>query len=227
MEIIPELRPDPQLYEYWMLPVFFLSFLILAYVRFTYNKRILQLIRSSLRLQILRQVMREELLFSHRASILLFLNFILSSGMILYAASNYYGLDINGFEGIQRYGIITLAVLLLYLLKFTVILILRWLYSDHGVLREYLYEVFSISKLMGLFLLPLSLILVTVNIGLITQIMSFIAVLVALFLLLRTVQGLILSFDAPVSRIYIILYLCSLEIIPFLLLIGYLKRGMM
>lgn len=226
MEIEPILRPDPNLYAYWMLPVLILCALSIAYVRVAYTKRIQLLIRSTLRLQILRQVLREELLFSHRASILLFLNFILSAGLILYAVSTYYQVQVFGLLGIQRFAALTLLVLGVYLLKFFGILFLRWLYNDQGVLREYLFEVFSVCKSMGLFLLPLGVIIITVNVGDVPLWMGITGIVSLVFLLLRTAQGLALSFSSSISRIYIILYLCSLEIMPFLLLLSFVWKSM-
>jgi len=216
----PILRPDPDVFEAWMVWVFLLIIGLIAYVRVVYSKRIPLLWRTVFRLQILRQVMREELLFSHRASLILFTNFVLSAGLLLYAAGVYYGWIDRGGQGFMAFLILSFSVLLVYLLKFLLMRILGWLYNDTGLLREYRFEIFSVNKAMGLVLLPLALVAVTSNIGKLPTLIMIAIGFWAISFLFRLVQGLAMSFSYSVSRIYIILYLCTLEILPFVLLVS-------
>lgn len=220
----PELRPSPNLYEDWMILVFFLSLTILAYVRVVYGKRIQRLYSSLLRVQILKQVMREELVFSHRASVLLFLNFCLVISLIGVAAAKFYGWNVFGTSGMVLYGVFFVTVSGAYLLKLLVASILRVVLADPGLLREYLYVVFLVNKAAGIILLPLALGLIYLNVGALQQIFfACIAVLLILGLY-RIVQGALLSVGYRVPKVYIILYLCTLEIMPLLVIIGAMNR---
>jgi hypothetical protein len=197
----------------------------LAYIRMVYSKRFGLLFKTAARLQILRQVMREELLFSHRASLVLFAHFVVMASLIIYAAFNFYGVVDEESIGISLYLIVFFGLLLLYLLKFLFMGVLRWVYQDKGLLREYRFEVFSVSKILGIIYLPLALISVSVNVGKLEWVFPLAALLFGVSFVFRAVQGLAMSFSYNVSRIYIILYLCTLEILPFVLFLSLFNKS--
>jgi hypothetical protein len=208
-----------------MIAVFLIALAALAYIRMVYSKRFGLLLKTAARLQILRQVMREELLFSHRASLVLFAHFVVMASLIIYSALNYY--EVIGKEslGFSLYLIVLFSFLLLYLLKFLFMSVLKWVYQDKGLLREYRFEVFSVSKILGLIYLPLALISVSVNVGKLEWVFPLAALLFVISFVFRTVQGLAMSFSYKVSRIYIILYLCTLEILPFVLFLSLFNKS--
>ncbi|MFT5596722.1 MAG: hypothetical protein ACI8QH_001521 [Flammeovirgaceae bacterium] len=221
----PILRENPILFEPWMAGVFLISLGALAYIRMVYSKRFGLLFKTAARLQILRQVMREELLFSHRASLVLFAHFVVMASLIIYAAFNFYGVVDEESIGISLYLIVFFGLLLLYLLKFLFMGVLRWVYQDKGLLREYRFEVFSVSKILGIIYLPLALISVSVNVGKLEWVFPLAALLFGVSFVFRAVQGLAMSFSYNVSRIYIILYLCTLEILPFVLFLSLFNKS--
>ncbi|NEN23521.1 DUF4271 domain-containing protein [Cryomorpha ignava] len=215
-QLIPELRHTPNLYEYWMLAAFFVILVVLAYVRAAYTRRLFRLFSSLVRIQILRQVMREELVFSHRVSVLLFINFALVIGLILFGASKFYGWNFTQAEGWELYLIYVALVAGVYLLKLVLNFILRKVLHDPGIVKEYLFEVFLVNKALGVIFLPLAIAICFINVGSLNILFNVIGVLFLLFILFRLFQGLLMSFSYTVSRVYIILYLCTLEILPFM-----------
>ena len=214
--IEPVLRETPNLFEFWMLLVLLLILGIIAYVRVVYFKRLNRLFRSLWRIQILRQVMREELVFSHRASVLLHFNFVLVTSLIIYCWMMVVDLKTGALRGIFLYLAIALSLLGIYIFKLILNALLRRIFRDPGVIREYLFEVFLINKAGGIILLPLVIALIFTNIGN-AQILLLTALsLLLLFLVFRFVQGFRLTLNYRLSGIYIILYLCTLEILPFM-----------
>lgn len=225
IEILPELRPNPTLYEEWMLLVFLLVLLNIAYVRIAYQRRMQRLFDSILRVQILRQVMREELVFSHRASILLFLNFCLLAGLTTYLAFRWASFPLPFDQGWMNFMVFALGIALLYYGKLMLSRILRWVLQDSGLIREYLFEVFLINKVAGIFILPLVVGMAFLNLSQVGWLFIASCVLGLALFGYRIMQGLILSSAHAVSRVYIILYLCTLEILPLYLLVEAVKRG--
>ncbi len=221
----PILRENPILFEPWMAGVFLISLGALAYIRVVYSKRFGLLFKTAARLQILRQVMREELLFSHRASLVFFAHFVVMASLVVYAALNFYEVVEEETLGLSLYLIVLFGLLLLYLLKFFFMGVLRWVYEDKGLLREYRFEVFSVSKILGMIYLPLALISVSVNVGELEWVFPLAALLFGFSFAFRAVQGLAMSFSYNVSRIYIILYLCTLEILPFVLFLSLFNKS--
>lgn len=215
-EMVPVLRRAPSLFEPWMLIAFLIMLILIGYMRKSYARRLHRLFSSLVRLQILRQVMREELVFSHRISVLLFLNFAMVSSMILYGAAKYYGWSIFNLVGWELYLALLGIVISGYLVKLIVGFILRKLYHDPGLIREYLFEVILIDKALGIILLPFAIAISLMNVRSLNILFGIVVFIAVLFLIFRIVQGLIMSISYPVSRVYIILYLCTLEILPFL-----------
>lgn len=214
----PILRETPNLFEFWMLPVLLIILGIIAYVRVAYFKRLNRLFSSLWRIQILRQVMREELVFSHRASALLHFNFVLIAALVIYCWFKLENWEPANLGGLWLYLAIALSLLVIYIVKLLFNGFLRRLFRDPGVIREYLFEVFLINKAAGIILLPLAIALIFSNVGNAPTILFISGALLLVFLLFRFIQGIRLTLNYRLSGIYIILYLCTLEILPFLVL---------
>lgn len=215
--LLPELRQVPNLYEYWMLIAFFVMLSIIAYMRVAYTRRLYRLFSSLIRIQILRQVMREELVFSHRVSVLLFINFALVIGMILFGATKFYGWTVWSLAGWELYIALSAIVAGSYLLKLILSALLRKILRDPGLIKEYLFEVFLVNKAIGVVFLPFAIAISFINVGNLHVLFIIVGILFVLFVLFRLFQGLAMSLSYPVSRVYIILYLCTLEILPFMI----------
>lgn len=216
-DIVPELRQVPSLYEYWMLIAYFLMLTNLAYMRVSYSRRLERLFSSLIRMQILKQIMREELVFSHRVSVLLFINFAMVSGMILFGAFKYYDWHIFNFTGWELYLALVAAVAGIYLVKLIFNALLRKIINDRGLIKEYLFKVFLVNKTLGVVLLPFAIAIGFINYSYLDFIFITTGVLYACFILFRIFKGLSMSLSYAVPRIYIILYLCTLEILPLLI----------
>lgn len=160
--------------------------------------------------------MREELVFSHRVSVLLFLNFTLVGGLIIFCATKFYGWEVGGFEGWQRYLLIVGIVAGAYLFKLLVGAFMRRIFNDPGLIKEYLFELFLVNKAIGVLFLPFAVAVCFINVGRLNLLFSVAGITFVLFVIFRLIQGLRMSLSYPVSRVYIILYLCTLEILPFL-----------
>lgn len=219
IDINPILRESPNLYEDWMIGVIVLMFGILAYMRVTYSKRLGRLFSSLVRIQILRQVMREELVFSHRASVLLSINFVLVTALILYCGFKFFHWQSFGLDGFNLFCVLAGLITFIYLGKLVLTIFLRWLYKDQGLIREYLFEAFLINKAVGVVFLPIVFGVIFLNIGKVSLMFTVGAALAIAFFVFRIAQGLRMSTSYSVSWVYIILYLCTLEILPFVLLI--------
>jgi len=216
----PILREIPTLFRPWMIFVFLGSLSALAYIRLVYPRRFNLLAKTAFRLQILRQVMREELLFSHRASLVFFAHFIVMTSVIVYGALVHYDVVSMTKSGLGVFSAILLFILAIYLVKFTFLGFLMWAFEDQGLIREYRFEVFSINKILGIIYLPVAILTVTQNINQVEMILTVSAVIFLLSVIWRIYQGLVMSFSYAVSPVYIILYLCTLEILPFVLFIS-------
>ncbi len=224
IDIVPELRSAPSLYEDWMLLLFALVFIHIAYVRISYQRRLQRLFSSLLRLQILRQLMREELVFSHRASVLLFANFVLLLSLVFYLTAKFFEWSLPYGYGWLSYLVVVASIALLYFSKLMLGRFMRWLFKDGSVIREYLFELFLVNKALGLLLIPVCLAMAYTSAGSVILLLWLAAFLAAGSFLFRILQGLRISRSHRAHGVYIFLYLCTLEILPVLVIAEYINR---
>jgi hypothetical protein len=201
-----------------MLPVVLAILGILAYIRVAYTKRLPRLFSGVVRLQIMRQIMREELVFSHRASVLLFVNYVLAAALLVYAFAKYAGRLPEACDGQATLWAIAGVLLGAWLIKLATNFALAWLFQDRGLMREYMYEVFLIHKTFGLLLLPLTAAALFMHSAYVETVFMSAGALTAALFIFRLVQGAIMCTQYTISGVYIILYLCTLEILPLLVL---------
>jgi hypothetical protein len=136
----------------------------------------------------------------------------------------YWQWDFIVAHGVQRYGIISLAIASAYILKLIIASVLRLIFRDPGIIKEYLYVVFLVNKAAGILLFPLVVGLIYFNIGGVDNLILGVIILLSILLLYRTIQGLVLCSGYTIPWVYIILYLCTLEIMPFLIVMKILNR---
>jgi hypothetical protein len=216
---LPVNRNFPNLFESWMTLIFFIIFILFAYIKVNYGKKFEQIFNSVLRLGYLRQIMREEQVTTQRSSISLNIVFILMLGLFLYEFFVYKKLNIFEKKGILLYLLCILALSILYFGKYLVIKFFESLFQYKEPLEEYLYNTTQINKTIGILLFPILIVCTFINKDHVH--LFFISVVIALTILiiLRLLRGLAIGFSYNVSKLYIILYLCTVELIPFILLV--------
>ncbi|MFN2430786.1 MAG: DUF4271 domain-containing protein, partial [Cryomorphaceae bacterium] len=79
-------------------------------------------------------------------------------------------------------------------------------------------------KALGIILLPVAAGMVFLNITELDVLIPLFSGIFLLAVVFRLVQGLRLTFSYPIPGVYIILYLCTLEILPFVVLVLALQR---
>jgi len=209
----------------WLGILFLLIIAALTWVRFNYSKRFQQLFSAAINQRLMRQLMRQELVFSHRASIVLTIVFLFSLSAFLYVADTMFQWNILASSGFILWA---KYLLLLFLIYFVKLLAIEWvkLMSDGDFsLGEYEYDIFLINKASGLLILPFAMLgaylfksqaEVIIIIGLV--------LLVSLFFY-RWIRGLGNAIRLHVPVFYIILYFCTLEILPLAILQRVLTLG--
>jgi hypothetical protein len=117
----------------------------------------------------------------------------------------------------------------IYLVKFVVLKFIGWVFSISRATDIYIFVVFLVNKMMGIFLLPF-LILITFSEAQARQI--FITISFAMVLVLWAYRALAAYRPArneiKLTPFYFLLYLCAFEIAPLLLiykvLLAYLEK---
>ena len=193
-------------------------FLLLGLLHRAFEKYFNNLFRVFFRSTLNQRSVREQLLQSPLPSVLLNCFFVLSAGLyILFLLLHFRLLTSENFW--QNYVYCVAALSFVYIIKFIGLKITGWLFKMSELTESYIFIVFIINKMIGITLLPFSVLLAfTSGTVLITSLnLSWISV--ALLFGYRF----ILSYGATRKEIklnpfHFILYICAFEIVPLLLI---------
>lgn len=167
--------------------------------------------------------MREELVLSHRASLAVTSVFVLQFSLLWYLWQIRSGVTIASGSGFNLFWKLVVLVVLVYFVKIMLVRIIQWVIEGDFSLNEYIHTIFLGNKVLGLLLFPLLLFtLFTDYKG--SQLLLIIALAsVGLMYVFRLFRGAANALTQGIRPVYIILYLCTLEILPLMLFVKFIS----
>lgn len=211
--------PRPENFQPWIALVILLAFVLLVILRVFDWRRMKQLLSGITRISSVALYYREEYALTNRISILLTLNFLLCGALfITQVVSVFSG---NSFAG-QHFMLFLMVVgglFVVYLLKWLIILFFGLIFNIKEPASEYSYTVFLFNKALGIILFP-----IVIALAFAVQIDPHWIVLTGLvlwgiMLVYRILRGVLIGiYTAGVSVLNLFIYLCTLEILPFVLI---------
>lgn len=201
--------------ESWMLLLLLLCIGSLAFVRGFYRKRFSMLFQTLINWKLSKQIIRYEKVYTHPVNLLLLANFVICIPLFFSVAALKV-LDIP-YSAIKVFLFI-LAPLLLYLLaKFIGYQFSAWLLKEKEAINEYVFQANLFNKYLGVLFLVLVTLLIYSPIDPVKIIYLGFFILI-FFLVFQLIRGVIIGIQRAKNLLFIILYLCTLEILPWLIL---------
>ena len=189
-----------------------------ALIRIFFEKYFNNLLTLFFRVSLRQQQIREQVLQTPLPSLLLNILFVISGGLYSCFLLHYYHIG-EGTRFWKLYLYCMLALGCIYLVKFLVLKFLGWVFSISRATDIYIFIVFLVNKMMGIFLLPF-LILITFSdtatrevFITISLVMIFIMWIYRALAAYRPVRN-----EIKLTPFYFFLYLCAFEIAPVLLI---------
>jgi hypothetical protein len=192
--------------------------LFFAFIRMSFPKYLLDLFRVAFRTTLKQRQISEQLIQAPLPSLLLNSFFLFTVGLYIAFVLQHYHLAANyNFWLLYLYCFVALAVI--YLIKFLSLKFFGWLFNITATADGYIFIVFMINKIIGIYVLPF-LVLLAFTDETMYQV-AFIFSYVGVFALLA--YRFILSYGLVQNQIrlnpfHFFLYLCAFEIIPLLLI---------
>ena len=189
-----------------------------AIIKLIFNKYVNNLLGLIFRGSLRQKQIREQLLQTPLPSLFLNIFFVIVAGLyVLFLTQTYNIAPGTTFWLLLLYC--TLAVGLVYLVKFLVLKLTGWIFNMRDAADTYIFIVFLVNKLLAIFLLPLLIIMAFSAPGLSNIWLTLSYIMVAVFFAYRY----IVSFapvrrEVKVSQFHFFMYLCAFEIIPLLLI---------
>jgi len=157
-------------------------------------------------------------------SLLLNLFFVMTGGLFL---AQIIRPNLPGADFWTSWALFSLLLTGVYLVKFLIILLSGWVFGAPAAATIYNQVVFSINKIIGLVLLPATLLISYGTAATTGHVFSTVIVIISILLIYRYIASfLLIKGKLKVSAFHFILYLCAVEIIPLLLVYKVLLTNM-
>ena len=213
---------DPQLAApspggIWIHVLLFISFTMLVVLRVFDFRRMLTLLQGFVRSSSVALMYREESALASRVSVFLIVNYLVLGSLFVWQTLSVQS---DSFPAPFMMVWIAAGLLLVYIVKIISVRILGFIFEAREAAQEYVYNIVLFNKTLGLFLFPVVLCLAyahqlspqwLVIIGLSGWAIILIYRLVRMVWIGLSIRG--------ISFFYIILYLCTLEILPFVVIV--------
>lgn len=213
--------PHDQFKSDWIVPLILFSAFLLAAVRAVPGNFFRSIFRFLFMRGINENGSRDTGVLYQWQSTLLNLSAFTSVSLFCYLLMKHYNVSIPGVNGLMTWLILFGAVIVVVTLRHIVCNLTGSISDEPEIFREYIINIYQGYRAAGMVFLLLSvLILYTVLVPVNGFFNAGIA-LTGLIYLLRVIRLFLIFITRHVSILYLILYLCALEILPVVILVKY------
>ncbi|HVG12838.1 MAG TPA: DUF4271 domain-containing protein [Flavisolibacter sp.] len=193
-------------------------FLFFAFVKNAFSRYLNDLFKIFFRTTIKQRQVKEQLMEAPLPSLLLNILFFLIGALFLSIVLERYGLGDNfNFWLLLLYCALGLAAI--YLVKFITLKLCGWMFGVAGATDSYIFIVFTTNKILGITLLPLTVLLVFSSGHFNEVVLTLSLLLVAVIFFYRFILSYIsIHRQVKISFFHFLLYLCAFEVAPLLLI---------
>ena len=202
----------------WILGILLIGFIFLAWVQVFYRTRFRQILMAPFSRRFLSQLTRDGDLFSERIALVMGFMYFVSMSLLICQACDLL-LDKKlwvFFLGFKGFVMILSIVLGFWIGKISLIKFLALIFRTRQTTNEYLLNIFIFSALIGVILLPLLVIVIYLKSVIFLWICFVFFILLLIF---RFVRGFLIgASNTKFSYLFLFVYLCSLELLPLVVL---------
>lgn len=208
-------------HDFWVAGLLLLIYALFVWLYVSNRKKLNQLVQAFYLNRSGDHLSKDDLAIGNRVAVFLSVFFIVNSTLFGVQVLSYYKINALLDYGMAVSGLlIALIVIITYSFKFLTIKTIGNIFSAQKETSEYSLLVFLFCNTLGLFMLP-----VVLGLSFMKQInpQFFIYTglgLIGVFIVVRTLRGLFIGMNSVrVSKIYLFVYLCTLELLPFIILV--------
>jgi len=193
-------------------------FFYFALIKTLFGKYVNNLVAIFLRITLKQQQLREQLLQSPLPSLLLNILFVLNGGLYVSLLLNYYDATVVPNFWLQS-AYCSFLLVLIYSGKLIIMKCVGWIFNISKATATYIFIVFLVNKMLGIFLLPFLVLIVFeppmaqqvfVTLSLISIVLLFFYRFIFSF---RPLQN-----EIRWSLFQFFIYLCAFELAPLILI---------
>jgi len=200
----------------WITIVFLACLFIFAWIQTSYSKRLNQIFRAVAQQHHINQLERDGNIFKERIALGLGLNYYLLMSIFIFQILNAFGSVPSGFNNLTITLLIFAGLFVYQLLKSSAIYASGVIFNTGESARQYKLIILIFNYIIGIVLLPVVVIAFYWN----SEAFLIAGIVIVSFLFLyRIARGFLTGQDnKSYNLFYLFLYLCTLEILPLLLI---------
>ena len=221
LDQIPQYQPGNAIArgELWIVASIAFLLILFAFLKHVFDKQLTIIIQSFFSNRVLSNINKDDNLFTSWPFLILFIHFGFTIGLFFFLVAKYQALNFaeNGF---QVFVSISIAIIVFYIFKIVVLRLLGFFFNLQKPINEYISILYLSYFNAALLFLPLVIAFALSP----PQYGEFYMVLaIVLLVLIFTFQLIRASINVlsqnRFSKVYLLLYFCTLEICPILILI--------
>lgn len=212
--ILPERKMEQGTPD-WEMGIFIFTLILLGSVRLFFNRYLGQFLSATVSYMTASRMFRERSLSLAHASFRLDILFYMIFSLFIFHALPIFDIELHSVD-ILAYLFILGGVLLYFGLKKLVYTLQGSISRNVQETAEYLFNMNNYNRILGLFLLPVSLIVAFTPLAEPVWVIYGGIFFTVLFYILLILRGVKILLRKQFSIFYLILYLCTLEILPLL-----------
>lgn len=200
--------------------LFYLAFgniFLLAFIKLVFPKYFKNLFLLFFQTSLRQKQTREQLLQDWGASLLINTLFLISTGLFITLVIKQQLWSDLSFKNLYAY--VVALLMLIYIGKYIFVSFAGWVFNNNVVASSYIFLVLMVNQIMGVLLIPFSIFLAFAQNETNNIVITLSIILIVLLLLYRYfVSFASLRNDLKLNAFHFFLYLCTVEILPSLLL---------
>ena len=195
------------------------TIILFAWIKITFSKYVNNLLLSAFNYQLATKIYIERVVIHRRISFAIDLIYFITGSLFLLNIYCFFHLD---FLKISASGIFIIFFLFLIVLMFSRILIMRFIghiFDRYSFFSEFLYHFFIYTKVIGIVLIPFVLLIPYASDPLHNILIYSSLSIISMIYIIRLFRAITYAFNNVLLLFYLILYLCTLEILPVVVII--------
>lgn len=207
-------------HDFWVAGLLLLIYTLFVWLYVSNRKKLNQLVKAFYLNRPGDHLSKDDLAIGNRVAVFLSIFFIVNSTLFGVQVISHYKLSPLITHNTSIFAIlIGLSIVFMYCFKFLIIKTVGNIFNTPKESSEYSMLVFLFCNTLGLFMLP-----VVLGLSFIKQVDSQIFIYVGFiliggFITIRTLRGLFIGMNSSrVSKFYLFVYLCVLELLPLVIL---------
>jgi len=206
----------------WSFTIIIVILLLFLMIRFYKQRSLKNLFMSIINYQVALKNYKENNSLSIKINFIITTIFIINISFFITLSCYKFNYFPFAAKGILLFIYILIIVFLFYLIKYIFYKVLAFIFNITNQVKEFYYNTFVFNKVFGIILIPLSVILPFIRLENVIFLHKAVIVLVIIMLVWKMLYSIYVAFRLKLSILYLILYLCALEILPSLAIVKFL-----